>query len=1112
MIVDLGKEWNVSDDLGSKVLEYLRLRGPAKAKDIAIALGLERSTINQLLHGSLRAKVRQDKTYAWSPVAGAPPAAASRPPAETRPNNYQPLFSYYLDCLTQDDDSGVSVFAESRYDLDYVELETWPFETTPSGGESEALRRLIARQKRDSRKKTLWLGYPTLVRHARSRSGWQGAMVEPLLLWPLDTEGTNFAFVPEPIVNTRALRNAGNPDNLLGEAAQLAEELGLDGGDLPPLDELTARLRDLRPEWPWKETLAPVPLRKPGELRQLAEPGIYNAAVVVMVDRSPFTQGLERDLGDLGKVAESSIMNSSLGALLGKGSPRERDDTLLLEPAPLNAEQRSAVRDALTKPLTVITGPPGTGKSQVVSAILVNAAWRGMRVLFSSKNNKAVDVVLDRVNGLAPMPTVLRLGPRALQEQLAQHLSSILSFRPTADDRRAYEQTVLRLKRRGEALTAKLRAYEQLVSLRNRVDRLEQAAEETRQILGPTHFAEPSAMLGSDLAERLGALAEATGRAKREEAPLLDRMLWPIIKRGRQREATEATAALLKALSHLGVQPHEGADLAQEQAKALLAAVRIAADYRSGLAELAKAGDVGALADEIARETEAVAADSLDAWRGWSALLPDRLDETDRAALGDYAALLRLIAKADEQGGTVDRKLWRRFYELAGKTAKALPCWAVTSLSARGRIPLSASEFDLVVIDEASQCDIASAIPLLYRAKRAVIIGDPQQLRHITRLSQQREQALMVKHDVLSNPGASWSYRANALYDLAAAKVPSNSIVALRDHHRSHESIIRFSNEFFYGGRLRVATDYRRLKRPNGPAVRWIDVKGRTVRPLAGGAVNHEEAAAVVSELRRLALEQRFSGEMGVVTPFRAQANLIEELIARDDALSGVLASRNFISETAHRFQGDERDLILFSPTVSSGTPESATGFLKSQGNIFNVGITRARGALIVVGDAAACMASEVEYLSAFAKYVAEQNQPMKPAARPRSEHEAGEAYPQVARPELVSPWETVLFAALVRAGLRPVPQYDVDSFILDFALIRENGRRLNIEVDGEHYHRDWDGELIRRDQLRNLRMIEMGWDVMRFWVYQVRDDLPGCVAKVAQWAAKADAMPNQTE
>lgn len=1099
----------MADDLESKVLEHLRLRGPAKAKDIAAALRSDRSLINQLLYGALRAKVRQDKTYAWSLATAAPAQAANRATGNSD-NAYRPLFSYYLDCLAQDDDNGVSVFAESRYDLDYVELETWPFESDVASDASEPLRRLIRSQKSAKGKKTLWLGYPTMIRHVRSRRGWEGAMVEPVLLWPLDTEADHFAFVPEPVLNTRFVRGAGAVDNVLEEAAQLAEELGLDGGDLPPIDELAARLRDLRPEWPWEEALAPAPLRGPGELRRVSDPGIYNAAVVVMTDRSPFTQGLERDLRELGNVPESSIAGSSLGALLGKSLPRGTDSALLLEPAPLNAEQRTAVRQALTEPLTVITGPPGTGKSQVVSAILVNAAWRGMRVLFSSKNNKAVDVVLERVNALAPRPTVLRLGARALQEQLAQHLSSILSSRPTADDRRAYEETVARLKRRGEALTARLNAYERLVALRNRVDRLEQVAEESRPILGRELFADPSAVSGSGLASRLLELEEATGRATRAGAPLLDRMLWPVRKGARQREAMEAAMALGETLGRLVGPDVEGGgpDRLRERATTLLAAARVATDYQAGLAELSRAEDVGALADEIARETEAVAALSLDAWRGWSALLPDRLNDKDRAALGDYAALLQLIANTNAQNGTVDAKIWRRFYELAGKTTKALPCWAVTSLSARGRIPLTAGGFDLVVIDEASQCDTASAIPLLYRAKRAVIIGDPQQLRHITRLSQQREQALMVKHDVISQPGPSWSYRARALYDLASAKVPSDSIVALLDHHRSHESIIRFSNDFFYGGRLRVATDYRRLKRPNGPAVRWIDVRGRTVRPLSGGAVNHEEAVAVVAELRRLALEQRFSGEMGVVTPFRAQANLIDELIARDDALAGVLAQRNFISETAHRFQGDERDLILFSPVVSSGTPESASGFLKNQGNIFNVGITRARGALIVVGDVGACRASDVDYLSSFAKYVAEQSQPGKTDGPPKSEAQTGDDFPKVARPELVSLWEPVLYGALVRAGLRPVPQYEVDRYILDFALVRENGRRLNIEVDGEHYHRDWDGELIRRDQLRNLRMIEMGWDVMRFWVYQVRDDLPGCVAKVAQWAAKVDKQP----
>ena len=238
-----------------------------------------------------------------------------------------------------------------------------------------------------------------------------------------------------------------------------------------------SRLRDIRQGWNWKEPLLPAPFRGVGELRRLTDPGIYNAAVAVLADRSPFTVGLERDLTDLKTVTDTDIDGSGLGVLLGKAGPTVDDQSLLLEAAPLNTEQRMAVRDALTAPLTVITGPPGTGKSQVVSAILVNAAWRGMRVLFASKNNKAVDVVFDRVNGLTPRPTMLRLGARALQDQLAQHLSSILSSRPTEDDRRAYREDVERLKRLGEALADRNRAYEELIKLRNRVDRLEQVAE-----------------------------------------------------------------------------------------------------------------------------------------------------------------------------------------------------------------------------------------------------------------------------------------------------------------------------------------------------------------------------------------------------------------------------------------------------------------------------------------------------------------------------------------------------------------------------------------------------------------------------------------------------------
>ena len=78
--------------------------------------------------------------------------------------------------------------------------------------------------------------------------------------------------------------------------------------------------------------------------------------------------------------------------------------------------------------------------------------------------------------------------------------------------------------------------------------------------------------------------------------------------------------------------------------------------------------------------------------------------------------------------------------------------------------------------------------------------------------------------------------------------------------------------------------------------------------------------------------------------------------------------------------------------------------------------------------------------------------------------------------------------------------KYPADRYNLDLALILSDNRKLDIEVDGEMYHRNWNKELSYRDQLRNQRMFELGWDVKRFWVFQIRDDLEWCVSEIKKW------------
>jgi very-short-patch-repair endonuclease len=765
----------------------------------------------------------------------------------------------------------------------------------------------------------------------------------------------------------------------------------------------------------------------------------------------------------------------------------------------------------LSAPLTVVTGPPGTGKSQVVISLLANAAWQGSSALFASKNNHAVDVVESRANELGSSPLLFRLGKEEHHQRLAQSLAASLAESSSPDDASGYDW----LKRAHDENRTRFlevrREISSVVDLRNEVDELERAAEPARAIFGEQRFAALRSLDVESVGRRLQALDESLATARASVQPAMARLIREPMKSARAailgvKPIAEVASDLRTGAQQLGVAFPTGeagverwADLYSELSGRFEWGMRAHA-YWNGLERLKLARPLEQLACELTRIAEDSAQNSLELWRRWLRLWPSRWNLEDRKALGEYVSLLQMITGGDGYGEGAGRKVFRRYYTVFPKVTKLLPCWAVTSLSARGRLPFEPQVFDLVVIDEASQCDIASALPLLYRARRAVIIGDPLQLKHVSTVSPQQDRLMLAAHG-LAEGRAAWAYSVNSLFDLARSLCRHEDIVNLRDHHRSHRDIISFSNREFYRGGLRVATDHESLRRPRaeGPAVRWVDVRGKVVRPAKGGAVNGLEAEALVAQLRKLVIEQGYDGAIGVVTPFRAQANRIRTLVHQDPELSGRLTALQFVVDTVHGFQGDERDVIFFSPVVSMGVGESTLLFLKRHGNLFNVAITRARSELVVVGDRQAALDSGVSYLASFAEY--SQGLASREVRLPAA-GEPGPDYPVVKHPELVSEWERTFYKAMYHAGLRPVPQYEEAPFTLDFALFAGD-RKLDIEVDGENYHRNWDGELCRRDQIRSRRLNDSGWDVMRFWVYELRDDLQGSLARVKEWAGR---------
>ncbi len=1109
-------------DLKDRVLAELQRKPGLKAAELAELLGADRRAVNQCLTYGLAGKVQQGADYRWRPVESARPGPAQ--PRAAAATEIGRLCRYYLECIGQDMDEGVSAFAHSRYgDPDYAELRALPMVSRGADWFNEpGVGRVLGKVRQDRAKLVAWLGYPVRLRRHRTPK-WEGFFVEPVLLWRIEP-GEHDGDPPRidddlVILNTKFLRSVAMGDGVqvAEESARLTEELGLNVAisELPDAQELVDRLARIRPDWDWRDDLDPEACQSGVPLADLTVEGLYNRAVILPGERSPYTQGLETELKALGEVSDVQLGNTALGRWLAgaieSGSLGSEDEPLI-EVLPMNTEQRAAIRAALTAQHTVVTGPPGTGKSQVVTNLLVNAAWRGMKVLFASKNNKAVDVVEARVNGLGNRPVLLRLGAREYQGKLAGYLTQLLAGNPGTDDVANYEEALERHRSLAAQLAELEAAQQQTLDARNAVDRLDAEADDARRLFGTLLAGideTPVQRAEADLA----ALERATDAADRQRQGFASRVLWRWAVPGRLRNLEAVTGAVTQSASSLGVMlPAEATEaglpgyrqLAEQWRNRLLAAKKLLS-YRRAMDVLMRSPSFEDIARQRAALSDQVAQNSQRLWREWVQLAPTRLTPAQRKEVADYAAVLQLMTAPD--AGQVHSSVRQRARVLQSQVTELFACWAVTSLSARGRIPFQPGYFDLVVIDEASQCDIASALPLLYRAKRSVIIGDPQQLRHISAVSRPRDSELQHKHGLVDTR-LGWMYSVSSLFDVAASVVPPQSIVNLRDHHRSHADIIEFSNQTFYEGRLRVATRYRQLKRPRNaqPGIVWQDVRGYVTRPGSGGARNETEAAALIAALEDLLVRRDYAGTVGVVTPFRAQAQLLQQLVEESPALASVRGRAELLVDTVHRFQGDERDVMFFSPVVSDGMPTGALGFLRSNGNLFNVAITRARGLLHVVGDRASAASSGVDYLVSFAAYV----EGLREAGGAPAGVEAvplGPDYPPVAKPEQVSDWERLLYRALYAAGVRPIPQFSVEQYDLDFAVF-VGERRLNIEVDGERYHRSWTGELCLRDQLRNQRLIELGWEVKRFWVYQVRDSLADCVESVARWVADARAAP----
>ncbi|AKH99665.1 DNA/RNA helicase, superfamily I [Hoeflea sp. IMCC20628] len=745
-------------------------------------------------------------------------------------------------------------------------------------------------------------------------------------------------------------------------------------------------------------------------------PGIYDLAALFLPTDSTFTAGAVRDLDQIGAWASEKLARTALASILGLDPQAQAETPPAINVGSVNKEQITAVRAGMTAPLTVITGPPGTGKSQTIVSMVASVLADGGSVLVASKNHQALDSVEDRLAKIAPDTNFLvrTLDPK---REIDQSFTDVLTSLIREPSRAANEPDRV--------------ARSRLATLaQQRVRVLDQIDEEERlntQIADFLERIEARTLHGDNLNASLSAPAVLGLWARILEA----------LRRLFSRKPNPASAPDARA---------EGANLATLQAELKR--------LRAELDALDTTGDPIALTTEITATVR----------QFLPRVLASRvaLSEGDRLRLGEEHANLELV----QTRGPLP-------IALATEVVAHRPLWLASVLGAPRRVPLGEGLFDLVIFDEASQCDIASALPLFARAKRAVVVGDDRQLSFISQLGVAHDRNLMQAQGLPVGSMGRLAQSRRSLFDLANL-TPHAVKITLRDQYRSATDIVGYINDQFYGGRLRVAADQYRLKVPSGtkPGIAWTDVPAPSLPMQAN--INAAEVSAILAQLRLLLEVQQYEGSVGVIAPFRPQVQALNDAIK--GALPADLLERaDFRAGTVDSFQGQERDLILFSPCLGRSSATSAVTFIQKDWRRLNVAISRARAVAHVFGDLSYARTGKVTSLQKLASIATE------PRAR-------------VAEGTFDSEWERRVYFELKDRGFNPIAQYEVAGRRLDFALFGSGDIKLDLEIDGRHWHSDIDGMRKLSDLWRDHQLKGLGWRVRRFWVDELSRDMEGCI------------------
>ncbi len=603
---------------------------------------------------------------------------------------------------------------------------------------------------------------------------------------------------------------------------------------------------------------------------------------IVSLLKKDATEHLSRFYQDkLQFIQPSAIANHFINQIPPKKYPTGKTPIF---PFGINLSQRKAVFNALGSQVSLIQGPPGTGKTQTILNIIANLVMMGKSLAIVAGNNSAVANVYEKLEKENMAFIAAKLGNATLSKAFFTSDNSIPElggWHLTTAQTNHYQAQLEQLNERITTLLENRNRLAQVTEALNRLN-VEKQYFERHFAIEAINISRWSVLNSWATPNLIRFMVELQQAAADEKLGWLTKFSW-LFKFGIYKfdEFERLDDVLFKGV--------------------------VSEYYQTKAIELES---------ERQQLSQTLSSES------YELLLKQHSHYSLKLLKGYLAQRFGRINDEVFQYGTYRRQ--REFEQFQQRFPVVL---STTDSIINNKS--EASLFDYLIVDEASQVNLLTALLAMNCASNIVVVGDVKQLPHIS------DEDICVNHSEIVqrfNVQAGFNYEHDSLLSsfayLFKDKAPT---VLLKEHYRCHPRIIDFCNQKFYNGELIIMTDgkddpFKIVKTSPGNHARSPDNNQR-------GLINQRELDVIEQEVLAEELIHTTIENIGIVTPYREQANRAVKHFNCADLLIN----------TVHKYQGRERDSIVF------GTTANELKTFIDQPKLLNVAVSRAKKRFVMV-------------------------------------------------------------------------------------------------------------------------------------------------------------------